>query len=353
MRLAVVLADPLSKQGNLGNQIMKLPDILPANDLLKNVEGVESGLQQRQRLGVVGLALAVLQIVVLIANNEWFQGLATTDWRELFKARWELLLVLIGVVASLVLAAWSRFWLRESQAPFRYTYSIADFKPVGEDSKEERLSVQLSHDLAQRLNDRIKRLSLLDEEEEKKQAPNPDAKRRSHIHIKGFYLIRRNPEGLWFIELMPRVRIGPPGSPDTLAHVVRFRLPDDSVTKGGEQDNEAKAAKVSPPQMTGRHYEQILERVYFSVASEIYKQIQQDVKRKIELLPTDYYRGVALYHEAEDYAASNTLDAYSEALSLYDESLKAFDPLMRQPLRSKFPRLVQRIIKRSMRSGPD
>jgi hypothetical protein len=321
---------------------MKLPDLLPPNDLLKKVEGVESGLHQRQRLGVVGLILAVLQIVVLVVNNEWFQGLTTTNWTQLIKQRWGLLLILIGAVTSLVLAAWSRFWLEESQAPFRYTYSIADFKPVSSDSKEEALSVQLSHDLAQRLNERIKRLSLLDDDQTKKES-DADTKRKSHIHIRGFYLIRRNPEGLWFIELMPRVRIGPSGSAETLAHVVRFRLPDDATTTGdGAPGNEAKADENAAPRMTGRQYEQILERVYFSVASEIYKQIQQDVKRKIELLPTDYYRAVALFYEAEDYAASNTLDAYRDALNLYDESLKAFDPSRRRPLQSKFPRFVQK-----------
>lgn len=333
---------------------MKLPDLLPPNDLLKKVEGVESGLHQRQRLGAVGVVMAVLQIVVLIVNNEWFEGLTTTNWMQLIKQRWGLLLVLIGVVASIVLATWSKFWIEESQAPFRYTYSIADFKPVvgekAEGPQEERLSVQMSHDLAQRLNERIKRLSLLEEELSKddgKSEYEPGTKRKSHIHIRGYYVIRQKADGQWFIEVMPRVRIGPTGSAETLAHVVRFKLPEESALSAKERaSKDGPQIAPPPPQLTARQYEQILERVYYSVATEIYKQIQLDVKRKIALLPNDYYRAVALFHEAEDYAASNTLDAYSEALAVYDEAIKAFDPSLRRSLKSKLPRLIQEAYQR-------
>lgn len=50
---------------------MKLPSIIPPADLLKQIEGIESGLLQRKRLGKIGVAAAALQIVVLVANNEW------------------------------------------------------------------------------------------------------------------------------------------------------------------------------------------------------------------------------------------------------------------------------------------
>ena len=207
-----------------------------------------------------------------------------------------------------------------------------------------RLSFQLSHDLAERLNERIKRLSLLDEGEIKTKPGKDDAeaqpraeaaKHKSHVHIRGYYVIRQKPDGQWFVEVMPRVRIGPPGSPETLAHPVKFKLPKDEAESKEKartsKDESAPASMVkstqeAPPTMTARQYEQILERVYFSVATEIYKQIQQDVKRKIELLPTNYFRAVALFHEAEDYANSNTLDAYADARKLYDEALNYFDP---------------------------
>ncbi|HKQ79951.1 MAG TPA: FHIPEP family type III secretion protein [Blastocatellia bacterium] len=319
---------------------MRISELLPPGDLLKQVEGVESGLEQRYRIGVIGVIATLVQLVFLVANNEWFQMLRDGAWAPLVKQHWLSLLLLAGAMFSLLFAGWARFWLEESRAPFRYTYSIADFKPVigekDEGGKEERLSVHLSHDLARRLNERIKRLSLLDDEYVKAsaeaQSKLSESKRRSHIHIKGHYIIRQNPDGEWLIDVMPRVRIGPPGSPETLAHEVKFKLP----ASGGNAESGA-----NPPSLTARQYEQILERVYFSIATEIYKQIQQDVRRKIKLLPNNYYRAVALFHEAEDYASSNTLDAYNEALGLYDEAMKYFDPSLRPSRQSSLPRICQ------------
>jgi hypothetical protein len=328
---------------------MRFPDILPPSDLLKQVEGIESGLRQRQRLGFIGLFATLLQAVVLVANHEWFQTLLQRDWTSLFKAHWPSLLVLGGVIFTLLLSTWARFWIEESKEPFRYTYSIADFKPVlgpkAEGPQEDRLSVQMSHDLSERLNERIKRLALLDEGDSKNEPSKTDAdttpkpeivKHKSHIHIRGYYVIRQKPDRQWFVEVMPRVRIGPLGSPEKLAHPVKFKLPtadgngrEPSVAKENENLAETVAPKTPeemPPLMTPRQYEQILERVYFSVATEIYIQIQEDVKRKVDLLPTNYFRAVALFHEAEDYANSNTLDAYEAARKLYDQSLNYFDP---------------------------
>jgi len=324
---------------------MKLSDLLPPGDLLKKVEGIESGLQQRYRLGIIGLITALIQLVFLIANNEWVQTSLTRSYTPMFKHRWPLLLILTGAVFSLLIAGWARFWLEESQSPFRYTYSIADFKPVigeKEGGKDDKLTIQLPHDLTHRLTERIKRLSLLDDgnvqASAEAQAKLPEAKRKSHIHIKGNYLIRQNPQRQWFVEVMPQVRIGPPGSPETLAHKVRFKLSDDTVAP----PNATADANAATPSLSPRQYEQILERVYFSVATEIYKQIQQDVKRKIELLPNDYYRAVALFHEAEDYARSNTFDAYTEAMKLYEEAFKSFVPSLRTSYEWKFLRIFQR-----------
>ena len=109
---------------------MKFPEIFPPNDLLKQVEGIESGLRQRQRLGLIGLFATLLQAVVLVANHDWFQNLLNGDWTSLFKVHWPSLLILAGVIFSLLITAWAKFWIEESQEPFRYTSSIADFKPV-------------------------------------------------------------------------------------------------------------------------------------------------------------------------------------------------------------------------------
>ena len=67
-------------------------------------------------------------------------------------------------------------------------------------------------------------------------------------------------------------------------------------------------------------YDQTLERLYFSVATQIYKQLRLDVARKISRLPTQYLRATAYFHEAEDYARSNTLDAFDDASKLYTRS---------------------------------
>jgi tetratricopeptide (TPR) repeat protein len=120
------------------------------------------------------------------------------------------------------------------------------------------------------------------------------------------------------------------GSPETLAHAVKFKLPAPGpVTPQNNNGPQPATLEETPPRIDARLYEQILERVYFSIATEIYKQIQEDVKRKIELLPTTYFRAVALFHEAEDYARSTTLDAYDEALELYGQAIEAFDPSLK------------------------
>jgi len=317
---------------------MKFPDLLPPGDLLKQVEGIESGLRQRKRLSALALLAAAVQAVVLIANNGWFQALLNQQWRGLITAHWPSLLILSGVVLTLFVSAWSRFWLEESQEPFRYTYSIVGFKPLSDqETQDDRLSFQLSVDLSERLNDRIRRLSLLDDvEPEKKGADAKESdngevgRRKSHIQIRGHYVIRKKADDQWFVEVMPRVRIGPRGSPETLAHAVKFKLPAPGpVTPQNNNGPQPATLEETPPRIDARLYEQILERVYFSIATEIYKQIQEDVKRKIELLPTTYFRAVALFHEAEDYARSTTLDAYDEALELYGQAIEAFDPSLK------------------------
>src|SRR5207247_11043048 len=73
-------------------------------------------------------------------------------------------------------------------------------------------------------------------------------------------------------------------------------------------------------------YEKLLERLYFSIASHLYGQIRVDVGRKIDLLPKRFFRASAYFHEAGDYARSNTLDAYEQARELYAEVIRLYDP---------------------------
>jgi len=160
----------------------------------------------------------------------------------------------------------------------------------------------LVQDLSERLSRRIGRLSLLDDEYSgRTEAP------QSHIHIGGTYGVRENAQGVWNVEVLPWVRLGPTGSPATVAHLVKFTL-------GRDQS------------LTPEEYEKLLERLYFSVASHLYGQIRVDVGRKIDLLPKRFFRASAYFHEARDYARSNTLDAYEQARELYAEVIRLYDP---------------------------
>ncbi len=63
----------------------------------------------------------------------------------------------------------------------------------------------------------------------------------------------------------------------------------------------AALARRNSRDLTPRDYERLLERLYFSVVSVLYREIRKDVKHKIDLLPTAYTRAVALFYEAQDY----------------------------------------------------
>jgi tetratricopeptide (TPR) repeat protein len=160
----------------------------------------------------------------------------------------------------------------------------------------------LVQDLSERLSRRIGRLSLLDD-----QYSGTAAAGDSHIHIGGTYGVRENADGVWNVEVLPWVRIGPTGSSATVAHLVKF-------TTGPNQSLAPEA------------YEKLLERLYFSIASHLYGQIRIDVGRKIDLLPKRFFRASAYFHEARDYARSNTLDAYEQARELYAEVIRLYDP---------------------------
>jgi hypothetical protein len=338
---------------------MKWPDIFPSADILQQIEGLESGLRKRRRVGTVASIFAilgiVLQIIVILNNSEWFKDLAPfilglpgvqqlSTWLTAhfhIQPNTVALLPLFLIVPAVVVVGWAKFWLKQSQEPFQYSCAIDEFKPIRpeEDNKakpswlpddlEEKL-LWLSHDLAEKLSRRVGRLRFRGKERESTgdssdSKSNPESADVSHIQISGSYVIRRNREGDWVIEILPRVRIGLPSGLESLGHPVTYKL-------GG--------GTVHPKPLDKIKYERVLERLYFSVATEVYQQIRRDVEGKIALLPTAYFRAVALFHEAEDYAKSNTLDSYREAGKLYWRAAELFDPNLKRLPESSWRRFV-------------
>jgi tetratricopeptide (TPR) repeat protein len=173
-------------------------------------------------------------------------------------------------------------------------------------------------DLTDRLSRRIGRLSWLAED------LSDETPGQSHIHIDGTYGVRENAQGVWNVEVLPRVRIGRKKDPATVGHLVTFTL--------------------GPGQtLTPEAYEKLLERLYFSVASHLYAQIRVDVDRKINMLPKRYFRASAYFYEAGDYARSNTLDAYEQARELYAEVIRLYDPAWWHFSGSRVRRSYQRL----------
>lgn len=314
------------------------------------VEGVEANLLRRRRLGgiglIVGLIGAVLQVIMAVIDRGYFKALA-----ELGKTCKEILagqaspvmvigllgLLLLGVgLAIYLLVRWTRLLQKDSEEPFRYTVSMDPFKRIkvaapdeAKSEKEGELAL-LHYDLRERLNTRIGRFSLL---ENRPAAPpgkasSPDAADRgarlstSHVHITGEYVVRKECDETWVIHVMPTVQLGPASAPLTMAHPVRYDL-------GGTR----------PETLEPAHYEQIVERVYSSVATEIYRNIEADVRTKIDWFPTRHLRAVALFHEAQDMARSNTVDAYDRALSLYSSAQRFFDLALLRGVRRRLVKI--------------
>jgi hypothetical protein len=268
--------------------------ITSTRDLLRQIEGVDGRVTKGVRVRLLGRAGTALSTAALayVSKQGW---------------SWWLVAPIAGVTLSS--AAWTqgRHWIREARRPFRYTYSIDPFEPISA-PQDRRLNWALDWikaDLTLMLSDRIGRLSMLPQDQVSGDTPEEPA---SHIHISGSYGSRYKESGEVTIELMPRVRIGSERCSSKVALAVRFD-----------------AAELPDLKRSRRTYDQILERVYFSVATQIYRQIRRDVDRKITRLPTSYLRATAYFHEAEDYARSNTLDAFNDAGDLYTKALDLYD----------------------------
>jgi FHIPEP family protein len=287
---------------------MRFSLLMPPADLLSRVRGVEPVLRRGQKLQKIGwgaFALSLLSAMGSIFTSHWWTTIAGTSWNQGIH-RWLLVSGVALAVLATLLVAWLRLWVRASRTPFRYTYSIEEFEPVTGTTPEQQLA-WLRHDLSTRLSRRIRRLALLDE----RYSGTTNAP-EAHIHIGGAYGIRERSSGDRVIEVMPWVRLGPTGSSAMLAHPVTFTL------ARGQLEFKSKAGPMS--------YEKLVERVYFSVATRIYRQIRDDVQRKINMLPRRYFRAAAYFYEAEDYIRSNTLDAYEQAQKLYAEVIRLYSP---------------------------
>jgi tetratricopeptide (TPR) repeat protein len=377
---------------------VKLPQLIPPKDLLERVQGVEKGLKTGKNVEKAGWGAFVISagtvVVSVVKTGEAIPGLKNNP-----EALWPVIIAAAAIVLIVLLINWTRVWVRSSRKSFRYTYSIVPFKaipgseelprspapadatgwtdetdvggeptddatdesaqPTDEGTEEmsetaesetgeteeaptddEAMTREYSEggedpytdgsaggatplawfvqDLTDRLSRRIGRLSWLAE------GLSDETTAKSHIHIEGTYGVRENAQGVWNVEVLPRVRIGRKTDPETVAHLVTFTL-DPGQT------------------LTPEAYEKLLERLYFSVASHLYAQIRVDVSRKINLLPKRYFRASAYFHEAADYARSNTLDAYEQARELYAEVIRLYDPSWWHFSGSRARRSVQRL----------
>jgi tetratricopeptide (TPR) repeat protein len=329
---------------------MKLPELFPPPDLLQRIDGVEDGLRKRRRLGLAGV------VGVLVSALTWFTNLRNVKQIDVsnLASDWPLLLGLIVFVTSVLLAIWARFWLQESRRPFSYTYYVEHFKPVEDTVTDPRLAF-LAADLSERLSERIMRLSRFDERAADSKVA---AERTSHLHVTGYYLIRLDTDRRWVVEVTPWVRLGPIGERETLALPVKVPIDGTAEVALGKPSRWGRGADLAaptraegPPALTVELYDTILERVYFSIATQVYRQIRHDVQRKIDLLPTRYFRAVAYHNEAKDYAQSNTLDAYEAARDLYDAAITMYDPYWAPESPGRLRRLVVLVRKGVSRLG--
>ncbi|MDQ4132666.1 MAG: hypothetical protein M3179_05530 [Actinomycetota bacterium] len=307
---------------------------LPSADLLQQFQGVERSLRTNRRVNHaawIGVLIAAVGAALLFA-----QGLSIESGGQTLA----LVLVVVLLLASLFLVARTKFWVKESNSPLRYTCSVENFAALGHVAEQDfkELAVWMGYDLSQRLNERLRRLAFLEKMPDPAQDDDNDGS--SHIHISGQYLIRSKSPNHWELQITPRVRVGGPRAPDTLGHPVRFLIPR-SVAPPSANDDGAPAPEHLQPPITEEDYGKLIERVYFSAATQIYKQLRTDVSTKIALLPRGVLRATAYLYEADDYAQSNTLDAYDEAAKLYRTAIDLYDPSLR-PVNEALPRRRRR-----------
>lgn len=294
--------------------------LIPNPQALEALAGVEESLRVNKRLKDLSLGTVVLLLIPQVAN-------ATVAW---LLDQGSLVISESALIATCVAAAVllvTRHFFRTPEAPLGYTCSLESFTPLNEGAKSlSDFSVEISHDLAELLHQRIGRLHFTEQ-----RPSGDDGISHSHIHITGEFLIRTESDEDVMLEVTPKLSVGSEGAPFSLAHPVKYPVEESSD-----------GFRLSRSQ-----HVDVLERTYFSIASHIYAEIRQDIERKIRLLPTAFMKATAYLREAEDYARSNTMDAYAVSLHLYEKAIRLYDPrlvqLPRPPIRRPVKYLSQKL----------
>jgi tetratricopeptide (TPR) repeat protein len=277
-----------------------LANLLPDKEALSGLIDVSKNLESRRYTSWISLAgaitSAVFELIVVVSK---------VNPPPLFKQHpWLWFIAFLCFATIFVLLRYTGFLLKQSKEPVRYTVYIQSFTQVALDDScqiaEGLKQIELMpSDLMERIHRRLGRFSLLKPDS---QGDDKNPRAVSHFQIEAEYAVRRDKEGKLTIQIWPRVRVGAASNPFTLATPVR--LP---ITCG---------SALSPGQ-----YEQLVERIYSSVTTEIYKQIEVDLRGKMELFPTYSFRALARYVEGKDFETSNTIDAYDKAIKMYRTSL--------------------------------
>jgi hypothetical protein len=282
------------------------PQVVPSADLLTQAAEVERGLKQRRRVGILGLIGLLLWATaqLLILFSTWTGQLSSQDWSEL-TARWWLY-GSVAILIVLVLALrWAKYWQREIKTPFPFTIYVREFVTVGQADLPAELD-WLARDLRNLLGSRIGRLTFLDETS----ASADQGPFEGHIHVAAEIGIRTDEDGRQAIEVMPRVRQGQAGNAETLAPSVRVRL--------HRQDSQGSLSTTT--------YQRLVERLYWSVATQVYFVLRSEIQRRIDLLPTRFLAAQSSCVEAQDYGHSRMLDGYNEGLDFFDRALEYYEP---------------------------
>lgn len=320
---------------------------MPPSDRLLQGDDANARLDRRRRAatnGRLGILLSVLLwVLASLAEGHAPRAELTRNWPFVAATG-------LGIVSVLAIA-WSRYFVRASREPFRYTLTVDPFLPIG--AAEIGAIQWLHHDIAIHLTERIRRLRILEFFTDDEGAAEPETA-GSHIHVTGNYGVRRDDEGALCVEVIPKVRIGGGSGPAAIGYPARVRLErgepavDAAAGRGVLLGSMSAGASGGDPDpavaaMGSSVYAAVVESVYYAVASQIYVQIREDVEAKIETLPTRWLRAVAYLFEAEDYTRSNTLDAYDGGCELFERAMQNFDRTWRalpmSPWRASVSRL--------------